>query len=143
MSNGLAPRTRTHATPVAAAAGTATILVAEDHTDSREALRALLEGFGYRVLTASDGHEAIDLALRDAPDLILMDIMMPDVDGFEAMRRLRRSPALAGVPILAVTAMDGAGTTALEAGATDVIRKPIDFRTLIARVRTLLAQGAV
>jgi CheY-like chemotaxis protein len=114
----------------------ATVLVAEDHLDSRDALRALLEAFGYQVIVAVNGREAVELAFASHPDLILMDIMMPELDGFEATRELRRHPEFAGTPILAVTAMEGAQQLALQAGANDYIRKPIDIRGLIAKVST-------
>ena len=110
------------------------MLVAEDHLDSRDALRALLEAFGYHVIVAMNGRQAIDLAVAHRPDLILMDIMMPELDGFEATRELRSHPELAATPIIAVTAMEGAQKLAMQAGADDYIRKPIDIRGLIAKV---------
>lgn len=112
-----------------------TILIAEDHFDSREALSTLLEAFGYRVLTAVDGREAVELARAHLPDLILMDIMMPEMDGFEATRRLREIDVTRGIPIIVVTAMEGARRLALQAGATDFLRKPIDSRTLLQRIQ--------
>ncbi len=115
-----------------------TILVAEDHLDSRDALRALLEAFGYRVVLAANGLQAVDAAVRERPDLILMDIMMPELDGFEAMRRLRRDRELADVPIIAVTAMEGAHDLAIEAGADDCVRKPVDIRGLLSKVDSWL-----
>ena len=116
----------------------ATILVAEDHLDSRDALRALLEAFGYHVLEAANGRQAVDVALALLPDLILMDIMMPELDGFEATRELRRHPSTAGTPIIAVTAMEGAHQLALQAGANDYVRKPVDIRGLVAKVHNWL-----
>jgi CheY-like chemotaxis protein len=116
----------------------ATVLVAEDHLDSRDAMRALLEAFGYRVLLAANGREAIAVALEKKPDLILMDIMMPELDGFEATRELRRHTSTADTPIIAVTAMEGAQQLALQAGATDYVRKPIDIRGLLAKVSNWL-----
>ena len=115
-----------------------TILVAEDHLDSRDALRTLLEAFGYHVLEAVNGREAIELALKQHPDLILMDIMMPEMDGFEATRQLRRHSETAGTPIIAVTAMEGAQQLAMQAGANDYVRKPVDIRRLVAKVHDLL-----
>lgn len=115
-----------------------TILVAEDHLDSADAMRALLEAFGYRVLLAGNGVQAIDTASRERPDLILMDIMMPELDGFEAMRRLRNDRALANIPIIAVTAMEGAHDLAIAAGADDCVRKPVDIRGLLHKVDTWL-----
>ncbi len=115
-----------------------TILIAEDHLDSRDAMRALLEAFGFRVLVAVDGRQAVDVALEHTPDLILMDIMMPELDGFEATRQLRQHATTARIPIIAVTAMEGAQRLALQAGANDYVRKPIDIRGLIAKVHDWL-----
>jgi CheY-like chemotaxis protein len=117
---------------------TATILVAEDHLDSRDALRALLEAFGYRVLEAVNGRQAVAVALESKPDLILMDIMMPELDGFEATRELRRHGSTATTPIIAVTAMEGAHQLAIQAGASDFVRKPVDIRGLVAKVHDWL-----
>jgi two-component system, cell cycle response regulator DivK len=117
---------------------TPTILIAEDHLDSRDAMRALLEAFGFRVLVAVDGRQAVDVALEHRPDLILMDIMMPELDGFEATRRLRQNALTEQTPIIAVTAMEGAQRLALQAGANDYVRKPIDIRGLIAKVQSWL-----
>ncbi len=110
------------------------ILVAEDHTDSREALRALLEAMGYDIITAVNGREAIELARRFHPDLILMDIMMPEVDGFEATRTLRTDDRFRRVPIVALTAMEGARELALAAGCDDYIPKPLDVRAFLQRL---------
>jgi CheY-like chemotaxis protein len=118
----------------------ATILVAEDHLDSRDALRALLEAFGYRVLEAVNGRQAVEVALSHGPDLILMDIMMPELDGFEATRELRRHPQTRVTPIIAVTAMEGAYELAIQAGANDYVRKPVDIRRLVAKVHDWLQQ---
>lgn len=111
-----------------------TVLVAEDHLDSRDAMRALLEAFGYQVIVATNGREAVELATSHRPDLVLMDIMMPELDGFEATRELRKDPELEGMPIIAVTAMEGAHQLAIQAGANDFVRKPVDIRGLIAKV---------
>lgn len=124
--------------PLARDAQIATILVAEDHLDSRDALRALLEAFGYHVLEAVNGREAVEIALTRRPDLILMDIMMPELDGFEATRELRRHVETHATPIIAVTAMEGAHKLALQAGANDYVRKPVDIRRLVAKVHDWL-----
>ena len=116
----------------------ATILIAEDHLDSRDALRALLEAFGYRVLEAVNGRQAVEIALMHGPDLILMDIMMPELDGFEATRQLRRHKQTHTIPIIAVTAMEGAHQLAIQAGANDYVRKPVDIRRLVAKVHDWL-----
>ena len=116
----------------------ATILIAEDHLDSRDALRALLEAFGYHVLEAANGRQAVEIALMHDPDLILMDIMMPELDGFEATRQLRRHEVTHTTPIIAVTAMEGAHQLAIQAGANDYVRKPVDIRRLVAKVHDWL-----
>ena len=115
-----------------------TILLAEDHLDSREALSALLEAFGFSVVPAVNGAEAVQLARQNPPDLILMDIMMPEVDGFEATRRLRGFPETREVPIITLTAMEGARDKALEAGADDFLAKPINSGQLLDKVRDWL-----
>jgi CheY-like chemotaxis protein len=115
-----------------------TRLGAEDHLDSRDALRALLEAFGYRVLVAVDGRQAVEMAIAQLPDLVLMDIMMPEMDGFEATRALRQNSRTASLPIIAVTAMEGAQQLALQAGANDFVRKPVDIRGLVAKVHRFL-----
>ena len=125
-------------TKVRPAANDATILIAEDHLDSREALSALLEAFGYCVLRAVNGLEAVDLALERRPDLILMDIMMPELDGFEATRRIRGREETRHIPIITLTAMDGARSLALDAGANDFLPKPINSGVLLNKVRSWL-----
>ncbi len=116
----------------------ATILLAEDHLDSREALSALLEAFGFAVIPAVNGAEAVELARERHPDLILMDIMMPEVDGFEATRRIRDFPETRHVPIITLTAMEGARDRAMEAGADDYLAKPINSGQLLDKVRDWL-----
>lgn len=118
--------------------GAARILVAEDHLDSLDAIQTLLEAFGYNVLTAVNGRQAVDLALEEHPDLILMDIMMPELDGFAATRLLRSREPTRTTPIIAVTAMEGARQLSLQAGADDFVAKPVNIRTLLAKVREWL-----
>jgi CheY-like chemotaxis protein len=110
------------------------ILIVEDHSDSREALKTLFEAFGYAVSEAANGREAIARASADHPNLVLMDIMMPEVDGFAATRAIREIPELRGTPIIAVTAMDGTRELAMEAGMSDYVLKPVDIRGLLAKV---------
>lgn len=142
MSTSL-PLPRTHPPArgdLRAAPGAApVILLAEDHADSRAALRTLFDAMGYRVVEATDGAQAIQRAAETPPDLILMDVMMPRVDGIEAMRAIRRDPRFADVPIIAVTAMEGAREAVLEAGCDEVVPKPVDIRRLLARVQAHLA----
>ena len=128
------------ATPSGGRDGTAAarILLAEDHLDSREALCALLEAFGFDVIPAVNGSEAVQLAREEHPDLILMDIMMPEVDGFEATRRIRDFPETRDVPIITLTAMEGARNRAMEAGASDFLAKPINSGQLLDKVRDWL-----
>lgn len=105
-------------------------------------MRALLEAFGFHVLVAVDGRQAVAIALEHQPDLILMDIMMPELDGFEATRQLRQHTVTESTPIIAVTAMEGAQRLAMQAGANDYVRKPIDIRGLIAKVQSWLPDTA-
>lgn len=119
----------------------ASILVAEDHPDSRDALTALLEAVGYRVYFATDGREAVARAREVRPDLVLMDIMMPVMDGLQATRTLRGDPEFDRVPILALTAMEGARERASDAGCDDFITKPIEVAVFFEKVRTWLERG--
>lgn len=116
------------------------ILIAEDHVDSRDALKTLLEACGYDVLLASNGREAIELAGVRPPALILMDMMMPELDGFEAIRRLRHQPGTRRIPIIALTAMEGARQLSLGAGANAFISKPVDAAVLLSMIQGLLNQ---
>jgi CheY-like chemotaxis protein len=106
------------------------ILVADDNEDCRVALCTLLESLGYRVLEASDGESAVEVARHEEPDLILMDIMMPGVDGLEATRQIRASSDEGQMRIVAVSAMEGARQASLAAGCDDCILKPIDLKDL-------------
>ena len=122
----------------------AAILVAEDHAESRELLRVLLETSGYRVILAEDGLEAVELAKRERPDLILTDLHMPGLNGVEAIRRIREISALHDVPILA---MSGDGLVGMElflnidrigGGFIDYIAKPLNLDSLLEQVNELL-----
>ncbi|HEX5725746.1 MAG TPA: response regulator [Longimicrobiaceae bacterium] len=117
------------------------MLLAEDHEDSLDALRTLLEAFGFKVYAARNGHEAVELATAHAPDLVLMDMMMPHLDGLEATRILRASAAFRQVPIIAVTALEGSRERVLEAGCDDLVLKPIEVRGFVDRVRAWMAAG--
>lgn len=111
------------------------ILVAEDHADSRDALHALLEAHGYDVVIATNGREAVSLAESDSPDIILMDVMMPVMDGLAATRQLRSQGRFDRVPILALTAMEGGRERALEEGCDDYVTKPIDLPAFFQKLR--------
>ena len=118
------------------------ILIVEDHLDSREALSALFQAFGYEVVQAKNGREAINRAREELPGLILMDIMMPEVDGFDAARAIRQLSGLENVPIIAVTAMEGVQEMARAAGMSDYVRKPVDIHGLLAKVHVWLEEPA-
>jgi two-component system cell cycle response regulator len=116
------------------------ILVVDDHEDNIELLRARLEARGYEIHAASDGQAALDQVERLIPDLILLDVMMPKMDGMEVVRRLKADKNLPFIPVIMQTALD---TTAnkvegLDAGADDYITKPINFAELEAKVNALL-----
>src|SRR5947209_15757739 len=121
-----------------------TILVVEDFEDNRFMMRRLLEMSGYRVIEAINGEEAIDLACREKPGLILMDLSLPQLDGLAATRRIRQHPELSNVPIVAVSAHDTADfhADALSAGCNDYVTKPIDYDQLEALVARLLPKGS-
>ncbi|MBJ7899381.1 MAG: PAS domain S-box protein [Cyanobacteria bacterium RI_101] len=116
------------------------VLVAEDNIANRESLENYLEYKGYRLIFAENGEEAIAQAREHKPDLILMDIQMPVMDGLEAARRLRREPEFAQLPIIALTALTMAGDRelCLEAGMDDYVTKPIQFRRLLLAMEKLL-----
>lgn len=118
---------------------TSTILIVDDQPIGLLSLQGFLDTPEYELLLASDGYEALALAQRHSPDLILLDVMMPGIDGFEVCRRLRADPALAEVPVVMITALDDAQSrlTAIEAGADDFISKPFNSAELQARVRTI------
>ncbi len=116
------------------------ILVVDDHEDNIELLRARLEARGYVVEGAGDGQAALDAVYRQCPDLILLDVMMPKLDGIEVVRRLKSDSALPFIPVIMQTALDSTENKVegLDAGADDYITKPINFAELEARVNALL-----
>lgn len=113
------------------------VLVVDDEARNRRLLKDLLEAAGHRVIMAVDGVEALDAVAVTHPDVLLLDIMMPRLDGLEVCRRLKQAPATAHIPILLVTALTelDARVQGMEAGADDFISKPVDRLELMLRVR--------
>jgi CheY-like chemotaxis protein len=126
--------------PVAADPRKQTVMVVEDFEDNRFMMRRLLEMSGYNVIEATNGEEAIDVALRELPEIILMDLSLPRVDGLAATRRMRQHDELRNIPIVAVSAHDTTDfhAEALAAGCNDYVTKPIDFDELDALLKGLL-----
>jgi two-component system cell cycle response regulator len=116
------------------------ILIVDDHEDNIELLRARLEARGYEVFGANDGFAALETVERVCPDLILLDVMMPKMDGIEVVRRLKANLTLPFIPVIMQTALDSTENKVegLDAGADDYITKPINFAELEARVNSLL-----
>jgi len=109
-----------------------TILVAEDFDDLRKIMCEMLELHGFKVLAASNGKEAVEKAISDRPDLVIMDIAMPVMNGIDATRAIREHPELSGMPIIAITAFgDDHQAAAIAAGCVDVMQKPIRIANLL------------
>ena len=117
-----------------------TILVVDDQADNRDMLSALLGQEGYRTLTAASGMEAMDSIANDPPQLILLDVSMPDMDGYAVASLLKADPKTSGIPIIMVTAHAGRGArvVGLHTGAEDYLTKPVDAPELLLKVRNLL-----
>jgi two-component system cell cycle response regulator DivK len=120
------------------------ILIADDKATSRELLRTVLENQGYAVIEASNGEEALGKTRSDAPDLILLDLQMPKRNGYEVLGELRKEPAYAKLPIIALTAsaMQGDREKALAAGFTAYLTKPVTLSTIRTEIRRLLDAGS-
>jgi two-component system, cell cycle response regulator len=118
----------------------ARVLIVDDHEDNVELLRARLEAWGYTAECAGDGAEALRKIEESPPDLVLLDVMMPKIDGIEVARRVKGNPHLPFIPIIMQTALDATENKVegLEAGADDYITKPIDFAELKARLTSML-----
>lgn len=115
------------------------ILIVDDLADNVFMLQAFLEIQGYSVEAADNGSSALKKAEASPPDLILLDVMMPDMDGYEVTRSIRRHPVLQEIPVVLITAYtDTCRIKGLAVGATDFVRKPIDFDELLAKIETLL-----
>ena len=118
----------------------ARILVVDDVADNVEILRMRLESLGYEVVVAEDGEQALESVARELPDLVLLDIMMPKIDGLEVVRRMKADASLPFIPVILVTAKASQKDViaGLDAGGDDYLTKPIDHGALVARVRAML-----
>ncbi len=113
------------------------VLVVEDQEDNMQIMNDMLASAGYEVIKAVTGHEGVAMAESDKPDLILMDVMLPGLDGYEATRRIKDNAALRHIPVIAVTsyALDGEEGRAEEAGCDAYFSKPVSPRALLAKIR--------
>lgn len=116
------------------------ILVVEDTEDNRQIIRDLLTSAGYEMIEAVNGEEGVAMAAQHRPDLILMDIQLPVLDGYEATRRIKAQPELKHIPVIAVTsyALSGDEAKTREAGCDGYVAKPFSPRQLLAKVREFL-----
>jgi len=120
----------------------AKILIVEDNVDNLNMLRIRLSRKGYEIIIATDGKEGIDSTISDNPDLIIMDMNLPNIDGWEATRRIKATKKTQHIPILALTAYATADhrKKSMEAGCDDYDTKPIDFPRLLNKIQNLLSQ---
>jgi two-component system cell cycle response regulator DivK len=118
------------------------ILVVEDQEDNRRIIRDLLQSVGYQLIEAADGAAGVRLAKEERPDLILMDIQLPVLDGYEATRRIKADPELRPIPIIVVTsyALSGDDAKAKTAGCDAYVAKPFSPRALLATIRKFLPE---
>lgn len=125
-------------------AGRVTVLVVDDYDEIRALTRKALEAFGYGVVEATNGQEAVEVARRTLPDVILMDLSMPMLDGFAAITRIRRQAGLQDVPIVACSAHAAAElrADALAAGCRAYLTKPVGIELLHATLEAILREGA-
>jgi len=116
------------------------ILVVEDQEDNRQIIRDMLAATGYEIAEAADGEQALAAIAKHRPDLILMDIQLPVMDGYTATRHIKADPALRSIPIIAVTsyALSGEEKNARAAGCDDYVPKPFSPRQLLAKIRNFL-----
>ena len=118
------------------------ILVVEDQDDNRQIIRDMLAGTGYEITEAENGEQALAAVAKQRPDLILMGIQLPILDGYEVTRRIKADPALRSIPVIAVTshALNGEEQTARAAGCDDYVPEPYSPRHLLAKIRQYLLQ---
>ena len=122
------------------AATTAKILVVDDNEQNLELLQAYLEELDCQTVTALDGLQALEVVAKDKPDLVLLDIMMPQMSGFEVCKRIKANPSTQDIPIIMVTALNEFGDIerGINSGTDDFVSKPVNRLELLARVKTML-----
>ena len=119
------------------------VLVVDDEPDTLELVKLVLESAGFKTMLATSGRDALKLAQESKPDLVLLDIMMPDMDGYDTMRAIRKLARFRTLPVIALTAkaMKGDREKCLEAGASDYITKPVSMEQLTAMMRLWITPG--
>ena len=119
---------------------TPVILVVDDNQENLELLQAYLEAIDCETLAASDGPEALDIINRSAPDLVLLDVMMPKMSGFEVCRRMKNDPKTGDIPVIMVTALNEFADIerGIDSGTDDFVSKPVNKLELLTRVKTML-----
>ena len=117
-----------------------TVLVVDDNQQNLELLQAYLEEVDCRTISAHDGLEALEIVGRDSPDLILLDVMMPKMSGFEVCKRIKNDPKTAEIPVIMVTALSEFGDIerAIDSGTDDFLSKPVNKLELLTRIKTML-----
>jgi len=120
------------------------ILLVEDNEMNRDMLSRRLKRNGFEVVIATDGQQGVEMAVSEAPDLILMDMSLPVIDGWEAARRVRENEATRKIPVIALTAhaMAGDREKAIEAGCDDYDTKPVEITRLLGKIAALIESGA-
>ena len=118
----------------------AKLLIVEDNEMNRDMLSRRLKRKGYEIEVAVDGQQGVEMATASMPDLVLMDMSLPVMDGWEATRRIKSDPATQGIPVIALTAHSMAGDKekAMEAGCEDYDTKPVDFPRLLGKIESLI-----
>lgn len=129
--------------PTSAAGSAKRVLLVEDNLHNRRIFAGILRHYGYDVTEAVNGEEGLEMARQLVPDLVLMDLSLPVMDGWEATRRIKNEPALKAIPVVALTAhaMAGDESRALEAGCDAYLSKPISPKKLVEEVQRILAEG--